>query len=219
MKDSYFTTSNLKKKARSLLTEVQRYRDWHPWSIQKENTALLVIDMQKYFLDESSHACLPAGKAIIQGIKYLQDKFIENNLTVIQTRHLNDNENALEMSSWWSELINENSRLSEIIPELRDELIPVVIKSQYDAFLHTNLEKLLRDKKVSQIIITGVMTHLCCESTARTAFMRGFNVLFAIDGTATNDIDFHRATLLNLAHGFAVPVLIDEVIENLSDSE
>jgi len=61
------------------------------------------------------------------------------------------------------------------------------------------------------------MTHLCCESSARSAFMRGFEVLFTIDGTATYREDFHRAAILNLAHGFAHPVLTGEIIKGLEN--
>ena len=60
-------------------------------------------------------------------------------------------------------------------------------------------------------MIAGVLTHLCCETTARSAFVRGFKVFFTVDGTATYYEDFHRATLLNLSHGFAVPVLVDDI--------
>jgi isochorismate hydrolase len=62
-------------------------------------------------------------------------------------------------------------------------------------------------------IISGVMTHLCCETTARSAFVRGFDVFFLIDGTATYNEDYHLATLLNLGHGFATLVLVNEILE------
>jgi len=51
--------------------------------------------------------------------------------------------------------------------------------------------------------------------TARSAFMRGFEVFFTIDGTATYNEGFHQATLLNLAHGFAKPVLVSELLARL----
>ncbi len=57
------------------------------------------------------------------------------------------------------------------------------------------------------------MTHLCCETTARSAFVRGFEVFFTIDGTATYNKEFHFATLHNLAHGFALPILVDEILD------
>jgi isochorismate hydrolase len=62
------------------------------------------------------------------------------------------------------------------------------------------------------------MTHLCCETTARSAFMRGFEVFFTIDGTATYNEEHHWAALLNLAHGFATPVLVDEVVSAFGES-
>jgi len=67
------------------------------------------------------------------------------------------------------------------------------------------------------LAVTGVMTHLCCETTARSAFMRGFDVFFAIDGTATYTEALHRAALLNLAHGFTLPVLTEEILASLND--
>ena len=85
-------------------------------------------------------------------------------------------------------------------------------KKQYDAFLQTLLEETLRQRKIEQIVITGVMTHLCCETTARSAFMRGFEVFFTVDGTATYNEELHRASLLTLSHGFAVPVTVDELL-------
>jgi len=60
--------------------------------------------------------------------------------------------------------------------------------------------------------VCGVMTHLCCETTARSAFIRGFKTYFTIDGTATYNEQFHMASLINLSHGFAIPVLIDDIV-------
>ncbi|XXG60368.1 hypothetical protein AAC387_Pa04g2295 [Persea americana] len=62
---------------------------------------------------------------------------------------------------------------------------------------------MLRDKGIEEVIITGVMTNLCCETTARDAFVRGFRVFFSTDATATSSREMHEATLLNLGYGFA----------------
>jgi len=62
------------------------------------------------------------------------------------------------------------------------------------------------------VLITGVMTHLCCETTAREAFVRDFKVFFAIDGTATKSDDLHVASLKTLTDGFAIPVTTEEVL-------
>jgi isochorismate hydrolase len=62
------------------------------------------------------------------------------------------------------------------------------------------------------------MTHLCCETTARAAFTRGLQVWFTIDGTATYNEEHHFSTLLNLAHGFATPVTVTEVLAALPET-
>ncbi len=67
-------------------------------------------------------------------------------------------------------------------------------------------------EKAEQLLITGVTTHLCCESTARSAFVRGFAVFIAIDGTATLNRELHVASLRALALGFARPVLGAELL-------
>jgi isochorismate hydrolase len=177
------------------------------------DSALLVIDMQRYFVDEKSHAFIPSAAAIIPGLLRLIDKYRERNRPVFFTRHLNDNPDTGVMDKWWGELINSDDPLSVIderFPAKDDEVIE---KTQYEAFHNTDLEGRLRNHNVSQVVVCGVMTHLCCESTARAAFMRGYEVFFPVDGTATYNEDFHRATLLNLSHGFAEMVLVDELIK------
>jgi len=103
--------------------------------------------------------------------------------------------------------------LMEIIKVLNDKRVLVLEKSQYDAFYHTDLYTLLSTKGIKQVVITGVITHLCCETTARSAFMRGFDVFFVVDGTATLNREFHLASLRNLSHGFAVLVLTRDVAD------
>ena len=116
------------------------------------------------------------------------------------------------MTRWWKDSIASESPGGQLVPELDTSGGVILNKSQYDAFLGTPLEDILRSKGVRQVVICGVMTHLCCETTARSAFMRGFEVFFTVDGTATYTLAFHQAALLNLAHGFAVPMLVEEVL-------
>ena len=119
------------------------------------------------------------------------------------------------MAFWWRDLVNVNDSMSHLIEELEPSKGIVINKSQYDAFYNTELESLLKANEVTQVVICGVMTHLCCETTARSAFVRGFRVFFTVDGTATYNEDFHVASLLNLSHGFATPVLVEEVLASI----
>lgn len=184
----------------------------HDAAFVPERSALLILDMQKYFLSASSHAFVPSAQAIIPLIVELTEAYAKKDLPVIFTRHLNSPQNAGLMAKWWQDLIREENPLSEIIDELALSSGMVLKKSQYDAFFETPLTDILRGKGVTQVVICGVMTHLCCETTARSAFVRGFEVFFTVDGTASYNERFHLATLLNLSHGFAVPVLVEEIL-------
>jgi len=180
-------------------------------SFQPGRAALLVLDMQDYFLNADSHAFIPSAPAILPNLQKLIAAFSLHGRPVIFTRHLNTEADAGMLARWWRDVLRADSPLSSIAAMLDTSKGICIQKTQYDAFHSTSLEEDLRSREVEQLVVSGVMTHLCCETTARSAFMRGFNVLFCVDGTATYTEAFHRATLQNLAHGFALPVLCEEI--------
>jgi len=194
-----------------MLQKLEEYSRMHEIQFIPERAALLILDMQKYFLEKNSHAFIPSALPIIPKIKKLANEFQKRNLPVILTRHINRKEDAKLMGVWWDDLITEMDEMSEIIPEFDLPHSKVILKTQYDGFYETPLEGILKEHETSQIVITGVMTHLCCETTARSAFVRGFEVFFPINGTATYNEEFHRATFLNLSHGFALPCMIEDL--------
>ena len=210
-KEQYFTPDTIGKKADQMLRDVKELRNRHPLKLSVERSALLVLDMQRYFLDSQSHAFIPSAPAIIPGIVKLINKCEGNGIPVILTQHQNSESDAGMMSTWWKDLMTPQSDYNQIIDELKPGSNAALVKSQYDAFYQTELEEILSEKAISQLVICGVMTHLCCETTARSAFVRGFEVFFTIDGTATYNEPLHRATLWNAAHGFAIPMLVDEI--------
>ena len=138
---------------------------------------------------------------------------------IIFTRHINTLEDAGMMSKWWRDLINPHTAYSHNITTSNTSKTILINKTQYDAFHQTSLEMKLHELKIEQVVICGVMTHLCCETTARSAFMRGFEVFFTVDGTATYNEELHRASLLTLSHGFAIPVLIKELLAVMESDE
>ena len=179
--------------------------------------ALLVLDMQSYFLEPGSHAFVPSAQAILPGILSLIEGFSNQKLPVIFSQHVNTPENAGSMGTWWADLIQVGDPSSAIIPQLKEKVKLLIQKNQYDAFFQTTLNSLLHHNRVSQVVICGVMTHLCCETTARSAFMHGFEVFFPVDGSATYNLAFHQAALLNLAHGFATITTVAEILKLLNE--
>jgi bifunctional isochorismate lyase/aryl carrier protein len=116
------------------------------------------------------------------------------------------------MSRWWNGIIRADDEMSKISSQIICDNEIVIYKNQYDAFYDTSLEKLLIQKSVKQLVITGVLTHLCCENTARSAFVRGFEVMFPVDTTATYNFDFHLSSILNLSHGYSNVMLLEELL-------
>lgn len=217
MKECYFRPENIDKKS-MLMTEkiagMNRKREqvFHP-----ETSALLIIDMQNYFTDPDSHAYIPSSAAVIPRIKKLAEEFAAKKRPVISTRHINTPADAGMMEEWWGELLTETNTRSELNKDLDLPFSVHIRKSQYDAFYATELDLILRDNNVTDLVITGVMTHLCCETTARSAFVHGYRVFFPADGTATYNTDLHMASLTTLSHGFASITEtgnLSEILEN-----
>ena len=162
-----------------------------------KTSALLVIDVQNYF-SSMAHPILPN---LLQTIQLCR----RASIPVIFTRHSHTGSDGGMLAEWWNgDLIMDGTAEAELMPEL--ERLPedmVVGKNTYSAFRNTRLEEQLREMGVEEVIVTGVMTNLCCETTTREAFIRGFRVFFSTDATATSDLELHEATLKNLAYGFA----------------
>ena len=202
-KIKYFTDKSIDKSAETIYQNLDDQFDLHKDQLIPQKSALFILDMQEFFLNKNSHAFIPSAHAIVKPILTLKNLFINNDLPIITTKHINTKENAKQMDYWWQDILTEDSGFSKLISEFDLTQAELIIKSQYDAFYNTNLNELLQKNNIEQVIITGVMTHLCCETTARSAFVNGYNVFFPIDGTATYNEEFHIATLTNLAHGFA----------------
>ncbi len=213
-KSAYFLKDTIDTEAERLCTEAVTERK-HPLHFFLDRASLLITDLQEYFFNPGSHAFVPSAPAIIPGILALTERFIARRRPVILTRHLNNEKNAGMMKIWWNDLLTPDNPASQLIPEVRQLEATVVEKNQYDAFLNTRLLDVLNENKVQQLVIGGVMTHLCCESTARAAFTRGFEVICPVDLSATYTRDLHLGSCRSLGHGFAHILTLKELLDRM----
>jgi nicotinamidase-related amidase len=214
----YVTADNLHRKSQEWLNTIQSV-NLHDFQPDLSAMALMVIDMQVFFCTPGASAYLPAVDATLPNVKRLIQQFRDWNRPVVYTRHAHrqDGSDAGIMKWWWHHMCLDGSPESEIHPELTPQLHDLVVtKHRYSAFYNTELEILLRGKNITDLVITGVMTNMCCESTAREAYMRDYKVQFLADATATATEDMHMASLLNLAFGFANITTADRLIASLS---
>lgn len=92
-----------------------------------------------------------------------------------------------------------------------DEL--VLTKHRYSAFKDTELDALLRAQRVENLILAGITSNVCVESTARDAYMIDYHVVFLSDASATYKAEAHEATLANIRRAFGIVASTDEVTE------
>ena len=211
-KECYFTNHNMGERSRTWTAECKSIRPVPPLLSDPPRTALLVLDMQGFFLDPDAHAFIPAATPLFSTIPPLIRRVTDQGGTVVFTRHISSPDSRDPMRRRWPRAMKESDPLSRISSQLDTSRGIVRIKHAFSAFYATDLEEWLRNRGITRLIITGVMTHLCCDTTARDAFMRGFDLLFTVDGTATYTEALHLGSLRALSHGFATCIPCAEAI-------
>lgn len=215
--EPYVTSESIQAKTRQWLDKIAPFNT-HQMQLAKSKAALLVIDMQRFFLDPLSPTFTCGGLAILPNVQRLVSAFRNAGSPVIYTRHVHhpDGLDAGIMKWWWKGMCLEGSPESEVhrdIAPLPTE--KVISKHRYSAFYDTDLETILRCLKVEDLVITGTMTNMCCESTARDAYYRDYRVFFPADGTGSINEEMHVASLLNLSYGFAFVTTANEIMRQL----
>lgn len=180
--------------------------------LEPARCVLLAIDMQRYFCDPAGRCYLPAAGVALERACTLIDAWRGAGAGVVYTRHCHHSRHDLGMlGRFYSDHIACGEPDAQFHPRLKPSAAEAVIEKQtYDAFLNTALEAQLQERGASQVLITGVLTHLCCETTARAAFCRGFEVYFAADATATSTEVLHCGTLRAVADGVGIVISSEE---------
>jgi nicotinamidase-related amidase len=196
-------------------------------------TALLVIDVQQEYFDEDGPAFVDHAADIVPAVNRLIDTFHRHDLPVVFMRHARraDGSDVGRMGDFSGpdeeDSFVEGTPRVELIPELHrrpDDV--VVLKRRYSSFLGTDLEAILHTAGARAVVICGLMTSFCCETTARDAHGRDYEVLFVADAVEGPDLENPAGrpvphdevlahTLTALAAGFAEIVTADEVIARL----
>ncbi len=213
----------MENKTQKWLEAIKSYNE-HKMQLNPKKAALLVIDMQNDFINKGSMVYTEMAEAIVPNLKRLISTCRKAKIPVIYTAHihLDPAVDGGMTAQWWPELKDKKvlvagSKGAEIYPEIApkpDE--KVIYKHRYSAFYNTDLEIVLRGLGITDLIITGVMTNICCESTARDAFFRDFRIFVLADGTGSGEEIFHISSLRALAYGFAYVTTVEEIIRSLS---
>ncbi|PSN75179.1 Isochorismatase hydrolase [Corynespora cassiicola Philippines] len=184
-------------------------------------TALLVIDMQNTFLSMTDVA--------LPNILKLSKFFCERKYTQFFTQHghpPSDFEPPITnqlVHKWGVDgSIHINTPGWKFIPDIQKlvDASPenaVVPKNTYDGFLNTGLEEKLKEAGVQRVVIVGVMTDCCCDTTGRGAFNRGFQTWMVGDATGSARKEQHEAGLKCWEFGYGDVISTEEAIERLEE--
>jgi ureidoacrylate peracid hydrolase len=173
-------------------------------------TALVVVDMQNAFmLPGVAHALCPMAEKIVPNINRLAQAVRMTGGTVIWIK-TTFKDDALKNWSTYFEMVkpeqgarrvaaltagSKGHELWSALDVRADDLI--VEKNRFSAFIQgsSNLAEVLRERGLDTVLITGTVTNVCCESTARDAMMLNFKTIMVTDGNAAVTDEDHNASL------------------------
>ena len=198
-------------------------------SLSGSTTAMIVVDMQNAYLDDEGSmsksgmditelkktvlpvsslitACRSADVPIIFTRYVLRADYKDAGLRSVRGPRFKEI-NSLVMGTWDSEL---DPRMDHRLEDY------VLDKTRYSSFYNTSLEVILRGLGVDTLIVCGVTTEICVESTVRDAYFRDFKIIVPKDAVAAMDIDRHKGTLATIEFGFGSVTTSAELINDLS---
>jgi ureidoacrylate peracid hydrolase len=179
-------------------------------NVDPAKTALVVVDMQNAFmLPGVAHALCPMAEKIVPNINRLAQTVRETGGTVVWIK-TTFKEDALANWSTYFEMVSpqhgakrvealtagsKGHQLWDTLDVRAQDLI--VEKNRFSAFIQgsSDLAEILRGRRLDTILVTGTVTNVCCESTARDAMMLNFKTIMVSDGNAAVTDADHNASL------------------------
>ena len=204
----------------------------HPHAdLDPRRTALIVVDLQNAFMDdEVGHAVCPMARDIVPNVNRLASVVRGAGGGVFWIKNTFDERSVYEWSHAHAMLtpasrdrriaaMSEGTKGQELWPELdvrpEDE---IVRKYRFSAFMPgtCDLPYRLRSRGFDTVLITGTVTNVCCESSARDAMMTNFKTIMVSDANAAMTMEEHNASLIAFYAIFGDVMDTDFVIQRLT---
>jgi ureidoacrylate peracid hydrolase len=193
------------------------------------DTALIVVDMQNFYMKEGASSFCPAAQAIVPKVNRLADAVRRFGCPVLWLRNVTNNEG---FKTW----TRHYDRMSQARIDIRKRELAKdgdgfqfwhemdvresdrkIEKTRYSAFIPgaSNLTKILGEYSADTLIICGVATNVCVESTARDAMMMNYRTVIIEDACAANSTEAHEVSLNSLYLNFGDVQTTDQIIDIL----
>ena len=202
------------------------------FAIDPRKSAVVAIDLQNCNVEKSPIAA-PLGLQVVDKLNLLAARYRAAGSTIIWTRHAVRPDHSdvgilgETVPPVAQGVIDEGAPSAALHPKVAVQAGDIILaKPHIGCFQATELETILRARGIDTVLIGGIATNFCCDTTAREAHAREFKVLFLSDGTATIDLrdtadgtipadQVQRLTLATLAFGFAEVLSVAEACEKL----
>jgi len=193
--------------------------------IDPARTALLAIDLQRAYVADDT--AVPSARGIVDNVNQLAGALRSAGGRVVWIKDTRDETSPAARwprftdfcAGTWGEALSRALIPGHAGHELYDGLAvdpadDVVLKTRFSAMIQgsSDLHERLTQQGIDTVIITGTVTNVCCESTARDAMMLNYKVHFVADGTAARTDVEHNATLGNMLLWFADVRTTDEIV-------
>lgn len=193
-------------------------------SVDPRRTALVVVDMQNAFIRDDGSMCKlglnnDLLKPTVEPVARVVAAARRAGLPIIFTRMVTRPDykdsglrrlryaeapriRSLVLGTW------DVAVIDELTPAPEDY---VVDKTRHSAFYNTNLEVILRGEGVDTVVVCGVTTEICVESTIRDAYARDYRIVVPTDAVAAFDVERHQGALKTIAYGYGTLVTTVEL--------
>lgn len=187
-----------------------------PTFVNPDETALILIDIQNDYFSPDK-LLIPDGKIALKNACRLRDWAAKRSVKIVHIQQVNFNPN----SSMFAAKTDGVEIHADIAPRENETVIQKTMPSSFDK---TELHEFLRSHGIKQLILAGMMTHMCVETTARCAVPLGYNVIVASDACASRDLPsydgktivshkaVHENALTAIADRFADIIETDKII-------
>ena len=205
----------------------RRGREFVYETMDPRKTALVVVDMQNAFmLPGVAHTLCPMAQEIVPNVNRLAQSVRETGGTVVWIKTTFTDETLKSWSTYYdlskpeqnlkrAEALAAGSKGHALWAALDARPHDLTVEKQrFSAFIQgsSNIAELLRERAIDTVVVTGTVTGVCCESTARDAMMCNFKTIMVSDGCAAMTDEDHNASLANFYLTFGDVMSTDQVI-------
>lgn len=179
--------------------------------------ALIIIDIQNDYFQGGNCELVNPVEASLKA-KELLEYFRKNKMPVFHVQHIN-----LRKGATYFLPNTKGAQIHENVKPLENEII--IEKNFPNSFLETNLESELEKQNIKELVICGMMSHMCVDSTTRAAFDLGFECIVVHDACTTKDLVFldkkvnasevHNSFMSALGSVFAKVVSENEILKDI----